>query len=199
MASAAGPRCRNQLKGSTLRIDVLNRYIQEGRLALSPFDAKGFSVTTTTTGAVFSLLDPNAAGMRLYANAVPVTDALTAEALLNLLALTGPGSPYGNLRLGIDPYRRFLWICTHVQNVPETDVLNAVSSFLSEAPKLIAAVVDTLANDAGTPAAPRQAAGSESSAVSSPRPASADIQAKRNELDAEELAELMRDNRILWG
>lgn len=69
--------------------------------------------------------------MRLYANAVPVTNSLTAEALLNLLALTGPGSPYGNLRLGIDPYHRFLWICTHVENVPESDVLNAASSFLT--------------------------------------------------------------------
>ena len=66
--------------------------------------------------------------MRLYANAVRVTNALTAEALLNLLTLTSPGSPYGNLRLGIDPYRRFLWICTHVENVSESDVLSSPSS-----------------------------------------------------------------------
>lgn len=175
-------------------INELNQRILDEHLPLAPLNDQGFSAKPASSGWLCAALDEASQTLRIYANLAPLSDAISGNArlLLSLLALTGPASPFGNVRMGADPRGQFLWASITIDVRSGThDLRDALERFMEHADALRARVLDCINAVAG---------GSSEPAAASSNPAVLSGSAAEPEtLSSDELSRLMTNSQIFWG
>lgn len=185
-------------------IDQINRLAATGRLAIAPLNEKGLSVNPTAEGIIFVLADEKREMLRFYANAAPLAEAVqeNPRALLNLLALGGPASPYADLRLGCDPYGRYLWISSAMPYADCTDeaVIERFARFCRDRLALTSDVIASINAALESGAQPSRGAAAPQPGAESARPAADAVPvAAAPAFETDEAAFIGMNPGILWG
>ena len=169
-------------------LDQLNRMVADHVLPLAPFNAEGVSVNPRPEGILFAAVDETLRIVRLYTNAAPLTDFVKSRPrlLLDLFTLSGPGSPWPQLRLGIDPKAGFVWASASVrfEDASAPQLKDALETFEREAAQVRASFIERINRAAGAPGEPAQSAPA----------AAADLMTAAQDLEV-----LIANPNVLWG